>query len=52
MHPMGRVGRPEESESGAGTIDPRTRSGVVGDEPAAAWDGRLPNTISLLARRS
>lgn len=23
-----------------------------GEEPAAAWDGRLPNTISLLARRS
>jgi hypothetical protein len=22
-----------------------------GEEPAAAWDGRLPNTISLLARR-
>ena len=23
-----------------------------GEEPAAAWDGRLPNTISLLARRA
>ena len=23
-----------------------------GDEPAAAWDGRLPNALSLLARRS
>ena len=23
-----------------------------GDEPAAAWDGRLPNAFSLLARRS